>query len=77
MNLDDLQLPEQKQMLDLIAELKASVEKGEIVSIIAVAECSDGSMWGSATACQNVFAVCGYLQYWIARRLGFIAREGR
>lgn len=75
MNLEELELPERRQMLELLNELRECVEKGEILSILAVAEMADGSMWGSATTCQNVFAIVGYVHYWATRRLGFIPKK--
>lgn len=72
---EQLQIKEYAESLQLLDELRAKVEAGEVMSILAVSEMVDGSMGGWSTSTQNVYALYGYLLSWAMLRMGFMWSE--
>lgn len=71
----EFQIKEYTESLQLLEDLRAKVEEGEVMSILAVSEMSDGSMGGWSTSTQNIFAISGYMLAWAMLRMGFIRDE--
>jgi hypothetical protein len=72
---EQFQIKEYAESLQLLDELRAKVESGEVMSILAVSEMADGSMGGWSTSTQNVYALYGYLLSWAMLRMGFVWDE--
>jgi hypothetical protein len=72
---EEFQIKEYREALELIEELRKQVEAGEVMSVLFVAERTDGQMWGGCTTTQNVFTVAGYMLAWALRRIGFIQKD--
>ena len=72
---ESYQIREYREALALLDYLKERVERGEVMSILAVCEDTDGTMSGSCTATQNTYAVFGYLLSWAMIRMGFVQDE--
>lgn len=73
--MDGFKIKEYDEALQLIEELRAQVEAGEVMSVLFVAERTDGQMWGGCTSTQNVFALGGYMLSWALKRMGFVRQE--
>jgi len=71
----EFQIKEYGESMALIDELRKQVEAGEVLSVLFVAERTDGDLWGGCTSTQNVFALAGYMLAWALRRLGFVCDE--
>lgn len=69
---EQFQIKEYAESLQLLDELRAKVESGEVMSILAVSEMADGSMGGWSTSTQNVYSLYGYLLSWAMMRMGFV-----
>jgi hypothetical protein len=69
---EQFQIKEYRQSLELLDDLRARVERGEVLSILAVCELSGGDMAGLCTATDNVYALFGYALSWTMRRMGFV-----
>ena len=72
---DEFQIKEYRESIQLLDDLRARVESGEIMTILAVAEMTDGSMAGWYTSTLNVFAMCGYIMSVAMIRMGFVQDE--
>lgn len=68
---EQLRIKEYSQALDLLEDFKKEVEAGNVMSLVIVAECTNGDMRGGTTATQNVYAVAGYMLAWALRRMSF------
>jgi hypothetical protein len=71
MNLGELNIKEHEQAQQLLEDFKRRISSGEVMSLLIIAEGTDGSMMGGTTSTQNQFAVAGYMLSWAMRRLGF------
>ena len=72
---EEFRIKEYDESIKLMDELRTQVEAGEIMSILVVAERTDGHLWGGCTSTQNVFALAGYMLAWALRRMGFVYDE--
>ena len=68
---EEFRIKEYGQAVELIRILQEQVEAGEVMSVLFIAERTDGVLWGGCTATQNVFAVAGAMFNWALRRMGF------
>lgn len=72
---EQFRIKEYAESLQLLDDLRAQVESGEIMSILAVSEMADGTMRGWSTSTQNVYALYGYFLSWAMIRMGFVHDE--
>ena len=72
---EQFQIKEYAEALQLLDDLRAKVESGEVMSVLAVSELVDGSMGGWCTSTQNIFAISGYMLAWAMMRMGFVRDE--
>lgn len=64
-------IKEYDQAIELLTTVLKEVEQGNIMSVLLLAETTDGAMFGATTATQNQFAVGGFMIAWALRRMGF------
>lgn len=72
---DDFRIKEYGEALQLLDDLRKQVESGEIMSILAVAERTDGAMQMASTGTQHVYSLFGYMFACGMSRMGFVQDE--
>jgi hypothetical protein len=72
---EEFQIKEYKESVQLLDDLRERVERGEVLSLLAVMELTDGTMAGVSTSTANVYALYGYLMSWGLLRMGFVHDE--
>ena len=72
---ENFRIKEYDESIQLLDELRGQVERGEVMSILAIAERTDGGMQGSSTGTSNVYGLFGYMFSWGMMRMGFIQDE--
>lgn len=72
---EDIGTPEYSEITELIDDLIAMHQRGELVSVAFVAERADDNLMMRWTRAQNVFSVAGYMQYAAMKRLKFVQEE--
>ena len=72
---EEFRIKEYDEALQLLDDIRGQVERGEVMSVLAVMELADGTMGGASTATTNVYALYGYLMSWGLLRMGFLYSE--
>lgn len=72
---DHYRIREYDQAIELLDDMRKKVESGEIMSLLIMAERTDGCMEGACTASQQVFSMAGYMISWAMRRMGFVENK--
>jgi hypothetical protein len=72
---EEFRIKEYDEMTALLDDYRKKLEEGNIISLLIMAERTDGQMEGGSSQTQNVFSVCGYALFWAMRRMGFMKEE--
>ncbi len=68
---EHMRIKEYDQSVKLLDQLREELDKGNIMSILIVAETTGGELWSGCTKTQNVYMLAGGLMSWAMTRLGF------